>query len=367
MPPNLANTMFARWYGQQVANRAMQREEDAHQAEMLDRAQASSFKQRAEDRADMEAKAKVAGAQAEMLGEPAPQIEDPGMRVAATQGAQGSRIETILAARAAERAARLQRLKDMGALDKAALEKAADAERQQGINQTQLRVGGGHDAARIQAAEIAANRPLIGLETSRGKAADAALIALDKVQRIKGYATDQRTGKVDFAPFVSKGARMKNYLLSAGESAAPGLFEKLPEDMKADYRNFQQVDELLASTNTEEFHRLFGATGTAGEEARARQSIINNRMNPTRLALAMDDYERVLKKTIALAQGNAATRISLAGSAATMPQTQDAPVVQAETKGARVMVRTPEGQLGHIPADRLADFLKAHPDAQVVQ
>ena len=123
MPPNLGNTMFARWYNQQMADAASrrqavadQRDDGRFQAEMLEAGAKQQALRDEQSRKDLETSAALAGQQSEELGQPMPEVSDPGMQLAMREGSQGSvlsRLAEARKARASESTARLKHSQDL--------------------------------------------------------------------------------------------------------------------------------------------------------------------------------------------------------------------------------------------------------------
>src|SRR3990167_5365679 len=130
MPLNLGNTMFARWYNQQEADRAAAREQQQLEGSLAGASQERDLARREADRKDLELKAKLASEQATQLGQPAPSFKDPNLAFAAQSGAQGATLSSLAAQRAQALKEKEARAKQVGAIDLAGVEGTITAENQ---------------------------------------------------------------------------------------------------------------------------------------------------------------------------------------------------------------------------------------------
>ena len=352
--------MFSRWYNQQIADRATRRDEETHNAEMLDRGQAAQFKQREADRADLESKAQVAGAQAEMLGEPAPTPQSPEMQLGVQQGTQGSRIESILASRAAAKAEKLQRLKDMGAIDQATLGLGAAEERERMGNLSAQQVARGNNATAIRVAEINAGRPSMMASSRTEMAANTAGDMRATIAAIRALRPNG-----DFSDFLTKPAQGGQWLRDMGQMWGVG------QGADPEYKRFQ---DLTGALNIETVHKYFGGALTPQEAARADRAIVNINMSPTHYKESLDVLDELSARVENRRRRNVqSSSVSFGGSAATPfnaaeaiarlrhgePQA-DAPVIQSTAGVPRY--KLPDGRIFEVDGDVQA-FLADHPDA----
>mgnify|MGYP001573817288 FL=1 len=317
--------MFAAWYGQQLNNMARQREDLAAQkdtgaanAEGLAQGQRDATTQEDAARKELELRAQVAGGQSEELGEPQPVLSEPGMRVAAQQGAKGNIIERIKAARAQRGKMDLAQLATQGKIAHQQVTNAGDLQEAEVRAGAQREVGAGSAASRVQGAEISAdarrdaatimaNRPNMAIATKTTQAANAASDTLAKINKIEAL-----TGG-DYTKFLTWRAKFSGFV--GGIKDMAGM--KMSPDQQMGYNAQALFETLTAMTNVEEMHRLFGSATTATEVVRGAKAVLNaESMGPTRFRIALGEFKDTLTRVqLRAPQASTSTSISLGGSA----------------------------------------------------
>lgn len=371
MPPNLGNTMFARWYNQQMsdyANRRQslqdQRDDGRYQAEMLDAGAKRRAGQREQDRQDLEAKAHVAGAQAEALGNEMPQPEDPGMRVAVQQGAQGHTLTSLAAARAKREADA-----------KMASEQAAKVNLESMGNASAEGIGRRNNATSIRVAEINASRPPPpprGALTTGLKMSAQAEELRSALAELESIAHDPATGRADYARFQGAGPTAKK-VYGWADAMTGGA---LPGDTTADYSRRKDFDSVRARIRAVDIHNFSGSAQTINEMRNLRDAILGDQWtdpiafaSTVRQLMRMADRQERLAMTV-MAHGtfnegsrefNAAVEALERGSG---PPSNPHPVSPSSTQTFRV--RMPDGSSARVRGNA-QDFLRDHPGASVIE
>lgn len=280
MPPNLSGTLFMHWLGQQQAARQQQREDERFSAEMAERGSRMRALENESRRKDTQALAREAGAQAQALGEPVPQLEDPGMQLQAGLGSGAGRVANLQAARQTAAAERLERLRQIGLVDREALrqENAIELQRMRGQQ--------ARDVARLRGkggVTVNVGDQGIGLTTSARtdamkqiRNADHRLKQLDAIDASAaaagGYdaaSTFSQRGETAGAGFVGK---------IRPSAIGPGTRQLLTRQttFEADLANFSNDmlhDLSGAAVNPSEWERLkrsFPNTGDSGAEKKAK-------------------------------------------------------------------------------------------------
>lgn len=352
MPLNLGNTLFARWYADKMAQAQANRVDGEAEGRQMLAVQEQGAKDDAAVQADAEAKAAAAGKQAQMLGQQPKAYQDTGMRVAAQLGANQSAIEQIAAARQAERAQRLERLKQMGAIDLEGIkaqqqidvERAkADAAAAQGAQDraSRERVAGVNAKARTDAAQITANKPSMSLAT---KVTNDANNAGDMRKVIADIKALRPNG--DFSDFLTTGNQL--------EQEGADKLQKWGGIGSGADPAYDRFKTLVGTISIDRVHQYFGGALTPSEAARADQAIVSMKMSPQHFKQSLDVLDELFQRVEQRKQSTQ-TSMHLGGSA--VPQQPEA----------RVRVRLSDGRTATLPQEQVSAFLAETPGAEVVQ
>lgn len=365
MPLNLGNTMFARWYNQQIAERQAAQANEVRNAAFLEEGMQHREEQQAKNDANLEAQAFTAGKQAETLGQPAPDLEGttPGMAVAAQQGGQAATIEQLLAARAARikqaeleqkqaGALELEGVKQGGAIQREGMSNAGALEKQAAADRANAQRTSETNATRIKVAEIGANKPSARMSVSERNAAASASDMRNVIAQLKAMRPNG-----DFTDLLTTG----NQLRAKGADTAQkwGVGGLAPDKWAAMNVDQQKFEKLTGLLNIEEVHKYFGGALTPQEMRRADQAILNARMSPQGFKAALEVIEDLMARVEARG-GSMSTSISLGGSAVPQSMIRGSPTTSAPA--GEVTLIGPNGEKGTAPGGpELEQFLRANP------
>lgn len=299
--PNVAGTLFAHWLNQQQAQRAQAREDERYlseQAERQARVRAVEGDQRRKER---ESLAREAGSQAEALGAPTPQVTgDPRMQLAANLGAgeqqvaqeaiqRKSVLDELAASRRANAAQKLERLRQIGLVDRQALghEQALEIQRMRDANDLQVaRIRGkGGVTVNMPGAGVGLTTAVTSDEQKRILAADRRLAQLDAIDR-----SAQAAGGYDAAS--SFGQRGKTAISGVVGRAFPSAVGPGTRQLVARQATF---DADLANFSNDILHDLSGAAINPSEWERLKRSVPNEGDSGTQKQAKVEAWRRNLK------------------------------------------------------------------------